>query len=671
MGWRRRILGSVGGGGSWHARCSSCSAMSDLPLPALPTRGLRLVTPLSENLDVREVTIDDGLSSLFTVDLQVLSDNPAIDLEALVGQQASFEIELDPIAYPETPKRTWSGVVSEVHLLRSESAGLSSYSLTIAPNLWLLTRRTNCRVFQQMSDLDVAKAILAEWDIEPIVECSRTQKTRKYRVQYQETDHAFFSRLLEASGVTYSFRTEDGVSRVVLSDAPERGRERSAAIEYSDEPETMDVYATNFRASRALVAGRIAVADHDHRLANMPLVAQTAASAHPTEARLEHFVYEPGSFRFGNDGPKDTPTADDRGRTRTDLDEGQRIADQKGSASMARARRYVFESNALDLVPGLSVKLNRNPAAERVGSILVTRTVITGTNESTVHIQVHGAAASAPYRPDAITPIPIIHGVESAVVVGPAGETIHCDEFGRVRIQFHWDRYGNMDENSSCWVPVNQMWAGEGLGSLNLPRIGQEVMVSFLAGNPEEPMVVGRMFTNLLRPPFALPANKTQNGFRSASVPATGGYNLFMFEDKAGSEEIRVRAEKDMNSRINNDTTTSIGRHRKTNVEGNDKEIVEGTQKEGVIGDKLGQVLGNLMQMTNGQRILATVKDFVSSALSHRISSEVGTTITVGQSMIHISPDSIVIQTPKLFLNPGEKVARDAALTGKTPNPES
>jgi type VI secretion system secreted protein VgrG len=119
-----------------------------------------------------------------------------------------------------------------------------------------------------------------------------------------------------------------------------------------------------------------------------------------------------------------------------------------------------------------------------------------------------------------VTPIPTINGVECAVVVGPAGETIHCDEFGRVRVQFHWDRYGKMDEFSSCWVPVNQAWAGEGLGSLNIPRVGQEVIVSFLAGNPEEPMIVGRVFTNLLRPPFPLPANKTQNGFRSASVPA-------------------------------------------------------------------------------------------------------------------------------------------------------
>lgn len=638
-------------------------------LIALERSGLRLDTPVKESLDVREFTVDDGLSSLFSVDLEVVSPNPALELDDLIGQPAAFHVELGDLAYEGTPRRSWSGVISEAHLVRSEATGLSTYQMTIAPTLWLLTRRTNCRVFQQMTDLDVARAILAEWGIDALVECSRSYKTRKYRVQYQETDHAFFCRMLEASGITYFHRLVDGQSKLVLTDAPERGVERKDTLEYADEPTANSRNASNFRASRALTAGRIAVADHDHRLANVPLVAQTAASAHPTESRLESFSYEPGSFRFGNPGSADTPTADDRGRTRTDMDEAQRIAEQKAAASMARARRFTFEANALDLAPGLRLAIGHHPMAEKVGKLLVVRTIITGSHDTEAHVTTHAADAQTAWKPDVVTPIPQISGVETAVVVGPAGETIHCDEFGRVRVQFHWDRYGTMDENSSCWVHVNQAWAGEGLGAINVPRIGQEVVVSFLGGNPEEPMIVGRIFTNLLRPPFALPANKTQNGFRSASVPATGGFNMFMFEDKAGAEEIRMRAEKDWNTRVNNDVTASIGRHRSAAIDGNDKETVKGNQKEAVTGNKLGQVLGNLMQSTSGQRILNTVKDFVSSALSHKITSQVGTTIVCGQSMIHISPDSIVIQTPKLLLNPGEKVAQQAALTGKTPNP--
>ncbi|EYF08793.1 type VI secretion system Vgr family protein [Chondromyces apiculatus] len=644
---------------------------------------LHLDVPVQESFDVREFTVDDGLSTLFTVDLEIACPNPALDLE-LVGQPASFHIELDALAYPGQSKRSWSGVISELHLLRSESTGLSTYRISLAPRLWLLTLRTNCRVFQQLTDLDIVKAILGEWGIEPVVECTRSYKTRKYRVQYQESDFTFICRMLEAAGITFYFRAADGESQLVLADTPEHGPEREGNLDYLDEPMEGATFATQLRASRALTSGKVTLADHDHRLPNTPLTAQASPSAHPVESQLENYAYTPGSFRFGNPGPKDTPTADDRGRTRTDPKEGQRIADQVGAASVARAKRFIFDSNALDLAPGLRFSIGQHPLAERVGQMLVTRTTFTGTFDSEAHVLCNAAAASTPYRPEAVTPTPVIHGVESAIVVGPAGETIHCDEFGRVRVQFHWDRYGKMDENSSCWVPVNQAWAGEGLGALNIPRIGQEVLVSFLAGNPEEPAIVGRIFTNLLRPPFPLPANKTQNGFRSASVPAnggtaSGGFNMMMFEDKQGSEEIRIRAEKDQNTRVNNDKTLSVGRHRKMDVVGNDKEKVEGNQTNSVFGtmksavgvDKLASVVGDFLSMTGGQRVLQTIGSYVSNALSHNISSEEGTTISVGSSMIHIGPDSITIQTPKLLLNPGADTAQQTQLTGEAPSTES
>jgi type VI secretion system secreted protein VgrG len=639
---------------------------------------LHLDVPVKESFDVREFSVDDGLSTLFIVDLEVACPNPALDFEELVGKPASFHIELDATAYPGVGKRSWSGVISEMHLVRSESTGLSTYRLSLAPKLWLLTLRTNCRVYQQMSDLDVAKQILKEWGIEPSIECSRAYKTRKYRVQYQETDYAFLCRMLEAAGITYVFRGAEGESKLVLIDTPERGPERGAPLEFYDEPMPGSRYATQLRASRALTSGKITIADHDHRLQNVPLVSQVAASAHPIESTLEQFTYAPGAFRFGNPGPKDTPHADDRGRTRTDPEEGKRIAEQVGAAAMARARRFVFDSNALDLGPGLLLDVSHHPMTERVGKLIATRTTFTGTHDSEAHVVCHAAAADKPYRPEAITPIPVIQGVECAIVVGPAGETIHCDEFGRVRVQFHWDRYGKMDEQSSCWVPVNQPWAGEGIGALNVPRIGQEVIVGFVSGNPEEPMIVGRIFTNLLRPPFPLPVNKTQNGFRSASVPATGGFNMLMFEDKAGSEEIRMRAEKDWNTRVNNDSTLSVGRNRQMAITGNDKEKVDGNQMNSVLGsmksavgvDKIASVVGNLLSSAGGQRVMQTIGDFVSNALSHRISSEKGTTISVGSSMIHIGPDSIVIQTPKLLLNPGAEVAQGAALSGQSPSAE-
>lgn len=635
---------------------------------------LSLEIDAEDAFDVREFNLEEGLSSLFSVDIVAVSHNPAIDLEQTVGRAATFSVQVPGDLFNGSAPPRWSGIISEVHQLRSEDTGLSTYHLTLVPQLWLLTQRTNCRVYQQMTDLAIAQAILKEWNIDAKVETSRSYKTRKYRVQYQESDFAFFSRMLEAAGVTYYFRRGEEGSTLVLADAPETGPRRAMPLEHHNQPTGASVTATGFRASRSIRSGRITFADHDHRLPNMPLLGQAKTSQLSIEDKLERFAYQPGSFRFGNKGPKDTPAADDRGRTRTDTDEASRIAEQAAAATVARSKRFGFDANAVDLSAGMILRIVGHPLAEREGEMLLTRVSLSGTTNSEYRASCQAANASAPYRPEAVTPTPSIFGVESATVVGPSGETIHTDEFGRVRVQFHWDRYGTMDEQSSCWVPVSQAWAGDALGSLNLPRIGQEVVVSFLGGNPEEPVIVGRIFTNLLRPQFPMPQNKTQSGFKSASVPHTGGYNEMMFEDKAGGELLRMRAEKDMTTRVNNNQDSSVGANRKDSIEGNDKEQVNGDQSHAVDGnkmtsigkDQITSILGNLMSMTNGDQVLKTIGSYVSQALAHQITSEQGTTISVGASTIHIGPDSIVIQSPKVLLNPGEDAAASASLGGST-----
>ncbi|MFT3767409.1 MAG: type VI secretion system tip protein TssI/VgrG [Minicystis sp.] len=631
---------------------------------------LSLEIDADDAFDIREFNLEDGMSSLFSVQIVAVSTNAAVDFESIVGRDAKFRVRTAEGSYGGRGSPCWSGIVSEIHQLRSEEAGVSTYHLTLSPKLWLLTQRTNCRVYQQMTDLDIVRAILGEWGIQPTVEVSRALKTRKYRVQYQETDFAFMSRLLEAAGITYFFRRGEEGSTLVLADTPEKGEVREAPLDHVDEVVTGNLHATAFRASRTIRSGKMTFADHDHRLPNTPLLAEAAGSQHPVESKLESFSYLPGAFRFGNKGPKDTPHADDRGRTRTDADEGKRIAEQAAFAAAARARSFSFESNALDLGVGIVLKVQGHPIAEREGNLLVTSVSLSGAAHTIPHLTVAGHAASTPHRPEMVTPRPSIHGVECATVVGPSGETIHCDEFGRVRVQFHWDRYGKMDEQSSCWVPVNQPWAGDALGSLNLPRIGQEVIVGFLSGDPEEPIIVGRLFTNLLRPPFPMPQNKTQSGFRSASVPQTGGYNEMMFEDKAGGELIRMRAERDFNTRVNRNHDMSIGQDRSAHVEQNDSEKVDGDQMHQIAGqmtsaigkDQLMSVMGSLLSSAGGDRLLKTIGESISQALMHQITSTVGTTLTVGKSMIHIAPDQIIIQSPKVLLNPGAEAASEAAL---------
>ena len=276
---------------------------------------------------------------------------------------------------------------------------------------------------------------------------------------------------------------------------------------------------------------------------------------------------------------------------------------------------------------------------------------ISGSHHSPVSIAVEAVSGEVSYRPERTTPRPNISGVECATVVGPTGETIHCDEFGRVRVQFHWDRYGKMDELSSCWVPVNQPWAGEGFGMVNLPRIGQEVLVSFLGGNPEEPVIVGRIFTNLKRPPFALPAAKNESGFRSKSVPETGGYNLLRFVDTAGSELVEGRAEKDMTTRVNHDKELSVGNDRRMEVSHDDEERVSGTQRESVGKDKLTQVVENLVSIVGKERLLKTLGNMLSHAKTHTIVGDETTNLSVGSSFIYIDKETIVIKANKVLID--------------------
>jgi type VI secretion system secreted protein VgrG len=246
-----------------------------------------------------------------------------------------------------------------------------------------------------------------------------------------------------------------------------------------------------------------------------------------------------------------------------------------------------------------------------------------------------------------------------------------------VRVQFHWDREGKRNERSSCWIHVSQPWAGAGFGGTNLPRVGQEVIVDFLGGDPDRPVITGRVYTNLQKTPYSLPEHKTRSGWRSNSSPAYGGYNELMFEDRAGAELVHLRAQRNLSTQVNNDDFSSIGHNRSTSVGQHESKSVGGDQTETVQGnnnsstgaDFTEAVLGMFTSLASTDRLLHTNGASKSQAHTHSITSDQGTTITVGSSMIHIGPDCIILQTPKLLLNPGDGAAASAALGGPTKLP--
>ena len=321
-------------------------------------------------------------------------------------------------------------------------------------------------------------------------------KPRKYRVQYGETDFDFVARMLEDAGITYWFEQDAGGSKLILDDAPETRAATDLGLRFFDEPGlTQSQFATRLAARSRLRPGGTTVGDVDYRLPStkQPRIGATAGLAQ--ESLLEQFDFEPGAFLYQGSGGGKTPVADDRGASRTDSAAGgQKVADRL-AGRRNDSRRITFESNVLHLAPGRITSVVDHPHGLVAGSsrLLVVGASIAGEYNVEWRVKVDTAPASRPWRPAPVTPKPRVRGVESATVVGPKAEEIHTDEYGRVRVHFHWDREGQRNESSSCWLPTSQPWAGDGYGGVSLPRVGQEVFVSFLAGDPDRPVVLGRV----------------------------------------------------------------------------------------------------------------------------------------------------------------------------------
>jgi type VI secretion system secreted protein VgrG len=348
--------------------------------------------------------------------------------------------------------------------------------------------------------------------------------------------------------------------------------------------------------------------DIDYRRpATYPLVS-TAAGGEGVEQKLERFHYTPGAFLFESDKGEDTPFADDHGKHRADEAEAQTLTGKRLAAKRGDALTCAFATNVIDLSPGTVMSVLDHPHHVLADGKrhLVVSSRIDGKRDQDFSHAVEVRSAAEPYHPEVRTPKPKVQGVESATVVGPAGEEIHTDEFGRARVQFHWDREGKMDENSSCWIPVSQPWGGAGYGGSNLPRVGQEVLVDFLGGDPDRPMITGRVYTNLQRTPYKLPDNKTQSGWRSNTSPTTGGYNELMFEDKAGGELVRMQAEKDHHTLVKNDQQHVVGRDRTRSVKRNEDVTVGKNRSKHVVENErvhIGQSQSNAIKVNRSTEV--------------------------------------------------------------------
>jgi type VI secretion system secreted protein VgrG len=499
-------------------RTSETIAKVDLPIDAVNETHPSLVLELAggASLGVRDFSVHEALHRLFTVELVCVSPSPDLDFESIVGEAGTFSIKRGLQA------RVFRGIVKESEQIECEVEGLSTYRIELVPSLWLATQNRTYRVFQETSDPEIALAVLGGWGISPSRRLGEQHRPRKYRVQYAESDFAFASRLLEDAGVTFYFDTDgEGDSALVLHDAP-HGNAARASLPFVSQPTHVDRhdFVTDVKVERRVLPGRYTQEDVDYRLPLDFALTASASGGSPVETGLEVRHYNPGSFLFDGQGG-DTPVADDRGAFRSDSAEGARQAEKRLQAKRAERLTCSFVTSALDVRPGqvLSVDAHPNGALQDARWLVVDSRMEGSATGDWKHV-VMTCQTEEPYRPALATAKPLTRGIESATVVGPAGQEIHTDEFGRVRVHFHWDRSGPKDDGSSCWVPVSQPWGGTSFGAVNVPRIGQEVLVEFLNGDPDRPVVIGRVFTKDNPVPYELPAFKDVQGLRSASTPA-------------------------------------------------------------------------------------------------------------------------------------------------------
>ncbi|HRI62612.1 MAG TPA: type VI secretion system tip protein TssI/VgrG [Polyangium sp.] len=548
---------------------------------------LELTLTGGETLSVHDFSVSEGISQIFTVSLIVRGKKPAVALQSIVGQPASFSLVAGWTFVKNMGARSWKGMVSYIEQVQAQTAeaGLSTYTLHIVPEFWKLTQRINHRIFQHKSIPDIIDVLLGEWGLAPTWEIDRAAyPLLEIRMQYGETDFDFVSRLLEEAGITYSFPERGGTGSVLLlSDKLHVGTPRTP-IPYVDNPNqaSQKEFLTHVRLGHEVRPGSHVLRDYDFRKPAFVLSGQAPPAAAP-ENRYEQYQYVPGGFLKEGCPGGGTPIADDKGVARHDQKFGTDRATIGLQSIRADKKHVAFETNTVDLFPGaiFTTENHLHPDLAESVQLLVTSFSLSGTPDD--EWAMSGTAVfvnvSVPYRSPMKTAKPRIYGVQSATVVGPPGQEIYVDEYGRIRVQFPWDREGKFDSNSSCWMRVSHGWAGTGYGMITHPRVGHEVLVTFLDGDPDRPIVTGRVYNELQKVPYTLPTDMTVSTWKSQSSPATGGFNEIKFEDKAGMELVYTQAERDLNKLVKRDEVERTQRNKLSTVDGTEDNVVKGVRK--------------------------------------------------------------------------------------------
>jgi len=558
----------------------------------------------------------DSMSELSDYTVRLLHRSLQVDVQSLLGQ--SLTLTIQTAAAP----RYINGVIARVALIGQEGEvdRYFVYEATVVPWFWLATHKKDFRIYQNQSVPEIIRQVLAPYGYAFEFDLVENYKPRVYCVQYDETDFQFVSRLLEAEGVHYYFRHEQNQHTLVMSDDMARHRcvDGYEQVSYFTEDKLtlpQQDYMTHLTVCQELRPGQYATNDYDFTKPKVDLAAsQRSAPGHDDQ---QGEVYEwPGNYA-------DDPLGERYAR--------QRMQEQHHARDIKTLR-----STARGVATGTLFSLMRCPRTEenRQYVVLSTRYDLHENNYHSVASPEQATqngrrcvfdltvqCATLPFRPPRTTRKPRTQGPQTAVVVGPEGEEIWADEYGRVKVHFHWDRYDNKDENSSCWIRVASSWASSNFGAIQVPRIGDEVIVDFINGDPDYPMITGRVYNAANMPPWTLPENATQMGFYSRSTP-DGDYhtaNAIRFEDKKGQEQLWIHAERNQDTEVENDETHWVGRDRSTTILQDDTLIVRHNRVESIEHDHTETVGQDVRYEVGRNRQEKIGKDFIHRVGNHRI----------------------------------------------------
>ena len=517
----------------------------------------------------------ESLGNPFSYEVVLISPSSDFDISSLVGDTVTVTVALG-----DGNTRYFNGYVTRMTLVDIFDT-YARYQIRVEPWLYMLSSRINSRIFQNKSIPDIAKELFRDHGFSDFEDqLSASYATREYVVQYRESDFAFVSRILAHAGIYYYFRHEESRHVLVLADAASA---HAAVPDYAKvefHPQgtptaEADEFINRWEVVHQWRSGAYASDDFDFERPKADLTAQLQVNAKHKKGDLEIFDYPAGYVQ----------QPDVEGYVRTRL---QNVQSDVEVASGSGDVRGVGAGNLFTLTGFPSDKQNKQYLIV-VGSYdSMNSSHDTGGSQQTeyFHFSFSAIDSTVPFSPPLPATRPRVEGPQTAIVVGESGDEITTDKYGRIKVQFRWDREGKSDENSSCWVRVAQLWAGSGWGGIHIPRIGQEVIVDFLEGDPDRPIITGRVYNADNMPPYDLPANKTQSGIKSRSSKggAPSNFNEIRFEDKKGSEELHIQAEKDETKLVKNNQTASIGVDRSLSVGSNETVSIgkNRTEKVGV-----------------------------------------------------------------------------------------